>query len=224
MTSPANKSVKRGGKQNPEDFIPKQPWSFDPSVMVCIESAVDGHRILADRNCVATCRRLADLIPPLIPPPPPPVDPKDAVKQTKAATSKRGGKDDVGDNSIPAANRGPSEVSPLFEDDLSAQPPATSATSCRIITSSNNKNSNNDADTSQQTPIIPVIRVECLDGRQLEAAMRIAYYKYMGDTMTAAAATPEIAEAISKNRRTVALDQLGITAEELMAMGAILGC
>ena len=230
---------KPGGKGAEETTI-KQPWTFDPTVMVCIESGVDGTRIFADRNCVATCRRLADLIPPLIPPPPPPLDPKEA-KKLAAASQKAGSSQVKGGNNNSGilssltgeqeVNRGPSSVSPLFDEDVNAQQPKTSG---KLVlenvdedvikkgglddqqpaaTEINNDEDGDQNNTSSTTPIVPVIRIECLNGRQIEAAIRISYFKYMGDY------TSEV-----EKRKAIAFESLGVSAEELLAIGTILGC
>lgn len=190
---------------------PKASFAMDPTVFVILE-ACDGHRLVVDRNCVAVSRRLADLIPPLIAPPPPP-----AVAARGAAKNEQ--------PQLPPVNRGPSKVSPLFEADLGPGHPAplssvcaSSSPSCSSAAAGISSKAAAAAaaaasiDSPVPTAIVPVVKIDCLDGRQLEAAMRIAHLKYLGDN------TPEISQ-----RRTVSLDKLGISADELMAIGTILG-
>lgn len=216
-------AASRKPKKGEEVAVPRQPWTFDPSTMVYLEAAVDGHRVLADRNCVATCRRLADLIPALIPPPPPPIDPK-VAKAAAAASAKNNNKsvaiaaagvgagnesnnnhaqDFVSSGGQMQSNRGPSAVSPLFEEDVCGDKPIQVE---KVIKSTANV-------IAGSTPVIPVIKINCLDGRQLEAAMRLAYYKYMGDQ------TLE-----GEKRKTISIEQLGLSPDELLAIGTILGC
>ncbi len=203
--------------------IPRASLPLDPTVYVILEGC-DGTRIVADRNCVAVSRRLADLIPPLITPPQPPPAPA------------RGGKKDEAPPP-PPVNRGMSKVSPLFETDLGPGHPAplssvvfgqqskaaasaSAAAAAAAAASSSLFVSNGESSAAAAaalgapvaTAIVPVVKVDCLDGRQLEAAMRIAHLKYMGDNME----TPA-------QRRTVSLEALGVSADELMAIGTILG-
>jgi hypothetical protein len=208
--------------------VTKTPFLIDPTVFVILE-ACDGHRIVADRNCVAVSRRLADLIPPLIAPPPPPAEP------TKKAGAGAGpGKGANEPPPPPPTNRGPSTVSPLFSADLGPGHPAALASACSppVVSAANQQQQQQQAQAQAQssnkkanaaaaaasdeppvpTAIVPVIKVECLDGRQLEAALRICYLKYMGDN------TPDAAQ-----RRTISLEQLAVSTDELMAIGTILG-
>jgi hypothetical protein len=177
----------------------KASFPFDAATMVCVEGC-DGHRVIADRNCVATARRLADMIPPLVPPPPPPAPPPRAGAKERDAPP-----------APPPTNRGPSDATPYFEGDVAPAAPQSAAqltapagpgAAARLA-----------ASTSVATPMLPVVRVACLDGRQLEAAMRIAYLKYAGDN------TPDP----ERRRSTAALGDLGVSTAELLAISTILG-
>ena len=106
------------------------------------------------------------------------------------------------------SNRGPSAVSPLFEDDVCGDKPMQAEKVVNVVAKSMK-----DGGVGSNTPVIPVIKINCIDGRQLEAAMRLAYYKYMGDQSVE-----------GEKRKTISMEQLGLSPDELLAIGTILGC